>query len=246
MGSFRYMRPDELMTRTASVSGTIDSGYQASWLCDLRPGFPIRGTGSGALAMTISGGTSTLCDLLVASHLRIDTAVNITIGGGLTATLDTRGVGADGIPNHRWELITPATATGCTFTVSGNSQAVICGEFFAGKSRTLARRLRSGTTRTPIRYSIPANAEFSSVLGYNKGLFGMTLAGDQYYISESEILDIENWYRACADGTLPTVVIPDDAKDICHVFKFLGYEVTEQDAMLNVAFTFEPFPLTTW
>jgi hypothetical protein len=246
MGAFRYMRPDELMTRTATVSGVLDSGYQASWLCDLRPGFPIRGTASGALAMTISSGTSTLCDLLVASHLRIDAAIDITIASGLTATLDSRGVGADGIPANRWEQITPATSTGCTFSVTGNSQAVICGEFFAGKSRTLTRRLRSGATRTTTRFSIPANAEFSSVLGYNKGLFSLTLSGDQYFISESEITDIENWYRACADGTLPTPIIPDDSKDICHIVKFLGYEVTEGDATLNVAFTFEPFPVTTW
>lgn len=246
MGAFRYMRPDELMTRDATVTGTIDSAYQTSWLCDLRPGFPVRGTAGGALSLTISGGTSTLCDLLVASQLRIDAAIDITIGAGLTATLDSRGVGADGIPNNRWEVIAPATATGCTFSVTGNSGAVIVGEFFAGKSRTLARRLRSGATRTPSRFSIPANAEFASVTGYNKGLFGVTLSGDQYFISESEITDIENWYRACADGTLPTPIIPDDEKDICHVVKFLGYQVTETDANLNVAFTFEPFPLTTW
>jgi hypothetical protein len=245
MGAFRYMRPDELMTRDATVTGTIDSAYQPSWLCDLRPGFPVRGTAGGALSLTISG-TSKSCDLLVASQLRIDTAVDITIGGALTATLDSRGVGADGIPNNRWELITPVTAAGCTFSVTGNSQAVICGEFFAGHSRTLTRRLRAGATRTPSRFSIPANAEFASVTGYNKGLFGLTLSGDQYFISESEITDIENWYRACADGTLPTPIIPDDAKDLCHIVKFLGYEVTEGDANLNVAFTFEPFPLTTW
>lgn len=246
MGDFRYMRPDELMTRDATVTGTIDSAYQTSWLCDLRPGFPVRGTSGGSLSLTISGGTSTACDLLVASHLRIDTAVDITIGGGLTATLDSRGTGADGIPNNRWEKITPTTVTGCTFSVTGNSQAVICGEFFAGKSRTLARRLRVGTTRTPTRFSIPANAEFSSVIGYSKGLFGITLSGDQHFISESEITDIENWYRSCADGTLPTPIIPDDAKDICHIVKFMGYEVTEHDNSLQVQFLFEPFPLTTW
>ena len=245
MGAFRYMRPDELMTKDATVTGTIDTAYQPSWLCDLRPGYPVRGTAGGALSLTISGTTKT-CDLLVASHLRIGATIDITIGGGLTATLDSRGVGADGIPNHRWEVITPASASGCTFSATGDSQAIICGEFFAGASRTLARRLRAGATRTTNRFSIPANAEFASVTGYTKGLFSLTLAGDQFFISESEITDIENWYRACGDGTLPSVVIPDDEKDICHIVKFLGYEVTEADAMLNVAFSFEPFPLTTW
>lgn len=245
MGNFRYMRPDELMTRDATVTGTIDSAYQASWLCDLRPGFPVRGTSGGALSLTITG-TSKSCDLLVASHLRIDTAVNITIGGALTGTLMSRGVGSDGIPNNRWATITPTMAAGCTFSATGNVGAIICGEFFAGTSRTLTRRLRSGATRSSSRFSIPANAEFSSVTGYNKGLFGLTLSGDQYFISESEITDIENWYRACGDGTLPTPIIPDDSKDICHIVKFLGYQVTESDANLNVAFSFEPFPLTTW
>jgi len=54
MGAFRYMRPDELMTKDATVTGTIDTAYQPSWLCDLRPGYPVRGEPSGALSLTIT------------------------------------------------------------------------------------------------------------------------------------------------------------------------------------------------
>ena len=243
--SFRYLRPDEMMTANATVtvnSSTLDTAYTAGWLCDLRVGFPVRGASTG-LDLTVVGTTKTV-DFVAATHLRLDDAVNITLSAGLTATLDGGDTPPNGIPINRYKVIAPASSSGCRFVITGNSVAPIVGEFWAGASRTLPRELRLGAQHSMQRHNLSADAEFASILPYNKGLDGEVLTGNQVY-SASEFLHIQDWYRSCRDGSLPTVIVTCDG--VCRVVFFT--DLTFEEMALEhyrVFFTFTELPRTGW
>ncbi len=249
MGAFRYLRPDKMATNGATVTdngGTVDAAYQATWACDLRPGFPVMGT-AGALAL-IAAWSSQDVDLVVASHLRVDEAVAITLSSGLTASLTGPGAQADGIPLNRYAVLAPAqTSTGCHLDITGNSVVPVLGEFFAGKSDTLSRRMKIGRQIGFQSFAIPAASEFSAVNPYDKGLAGELWQGQQYY-DDDEVEQIRQWYKSTRDGTLPTVVIPDDAKPECHVVLFSAPpQIQEDQGMLNlVSLTFQEIPRQRW
>lgn len=257
--AFRYLRPDKMMTRDAAVTGTVDSAYEAGWLCDLRPGFPVRGPDAGTLSLAIVG-NGTPCDFAAATHLRIDDDVNLVLTGDVSATLSARGgVQADGIPLNRWTTFASSGSPGAshvTLSATGNDDAIIIGELFIGDSDTLPQPLFLGAPRGFQSFAIQPNSEFSSVLGYYKGLFGETLSGS-LVVNDDELEAIVQWFKSCENGTLPSVIVPDDTVDACLVVRFTDLKIDpiapgdadgadSEQALYSVTLTFEEFPRTTW
>ena len=67
LGAFYYCRPDEWFTLNATVTGGAEDSYLEAWLCDGRPGFPIRAT-SGSPSWAISNTAKEVGILAVCTH----------------------------------------------------------------------------------------------------------------------------------------------------------------------------------
>jgi hypothetical protein len=187
------------------------------------------------------------CDFVAATHIRVDENVDIEVTGDITQTLESRGAQADDIPLHRWLAFTNVVAVdSLSVSVTGNTATPVIGEFFAGKSSTLPRKLRLGVQRTFQQFAIPSGAEFGSVLPYDKGLYGEVLQGTQTY-EESDVEDILQWLKASRNGTRCSVIVPDDERDDCYVVLLRDVQVTQlSGTLMDVAFTFEEIPRQRW
>lgn len=261
--AFRILRPDRTMTRDAAVTGTVDAEHRASWLCDMRTGFPVRSEASGSspdlqsLSLTVAG-TSRVCDFVATTHLKIDDDSDIVLSAGISATLSVRGAGqADGIPLNRWTTIDPVTAAGCTVSVVDHPGPVVIGELFVGLSDTLARPLFLGAEHSFQRFAIDPQSEFSSLNPYAKGLAGELLSG-LIVVTDDELEDLKQAIKSSDDGALPLVIVPDDTVDLCMVVQVLdmtwrdrapgdadSLEPTQQ-ALYDVTLSFREYPRSRW
>lgn len=201
----RFMSPHLMMTLGASVSGTVDgASYDANWLCDGDPSFPIR-TPTGSASFTISGtSTAGINGVVVANH-NLDENVAITVAGGVSASLLAPEVPANDIRVNAWDEITPTTASGCTLSISGNSQPVIIGEFFVGVFQTM-RTLPPGTESQMRMFQVPHAGEYFG-MSYDRGAESRSIGGTVYVEHSTKVL-VDEWYRACRNNSRPSVIVP--------------------------------------
>lgn len=192
----------------AAVSGTVDADYQAAWLTDGRPGFPVRRTGD--LSLTVTPAASKLVDVVAVCHHNIRQAASIALGGSLSSTIPTVAHPPDGIP-HNWyrRLAEPVSVATLELDVTGNTDPIVIGELVAGLSWAPEAGIRSGRQvdgGEPFAWE----GEFSVTPPYDPGVAAprrlsgeLALTGDEW----SEFLAI---HAAQRNGTRPVLLIPDD------------------------------------
>ncbi len=201
----KFMSPHLMMTLGASVSGTVDGdSYDANWLCDGDPSFPIKTT-SGSASFTITGtSTSGINGVVVANH-NLDEGASITFGGGVSASLLAPAVPANDIRVNAWDTITSTSASGCTFAVSGNSNPVIVGEVLVGVFQEM--RTLPPNPDAPMRpFQVPFSGEYGG-MAYDRGAEARSLSGTVYVRHSTKIL-VDEWYRACRNNSRPSVIVP--------------------------------------
>ena len=218
--SFLYVRPDESVM-FAPCSGTVDTDFNVNWLTDGRVGRPAKRTGNPSWTITPGAAVASL-GLFAAVNHTVDAARAITIGGTTSATITPGALPADGIPLNPFITATPASVSSITIAVSSNSVAVVMGEFYAGRYRTLERSIRLGAHRTPSPV-LEWQGEFGSVPPYEPPLAMRVLTGETI-VSATGLAEIEDWHASTRRGTRPTLIVPIDTVNDAWLVTFT-YEV---------------------
>jgi len=245
--TFYYMRDDELFTPDAGVAGSVAADYTAGWLCDRRPGRPVRGPIGGSLSLTVTNPAKT-CDAAVIANSNLSVAA--VLGGDITLSL-TPVTPENGIPLNKWGTFSPVSVDTVTLTVTTNPVDAIIGELYVGKIRSLARNLqRSQNVWQFETYAIRPGAEFGSVQPYDKGLEGRRLNGANLY-SPTEFDDMLAWFRSCRDGSRPTIIMPDGDVDDAWIVNFTAFEwrrapMSSGEIWYEVGMAFEELPRSRW
>ena len=202
----RFMSPHLMMTLGASVSGTVDSDYDANWLCDGDPSFPIRTTTSASY--TITGSSTADIDGIVVANHNLDAGTNVVFSSGLTATVVADDVPPNDIRLNAFATITPATASGCTLTITGHSGPIVIGEVLIGQFQEM-RTLPPSSNLSMVPFEVPNAGEFGGLSqdrGAESRVFGGTV-----YVDEATKGLLDDWYRACRNNSLPSVIVPIEA-----------------------------------
>jgi hypothetical protein len=245
----RYVRGDESLL-FEPVSGTVDATYDEDWLTDGRPNFPVRTTGNLSLTVT-PGATLTGVDVIAIHHHAVKQAATITLSGSVSSTIPTAAWPPDDIPKNWFrKLTTPVSVSSLGLAVTGNTDPVIIGGLFAGKSRTLEEFLMLGRTvdpGQPFRWE----GEYGTVPPYDSGNGPQRRMTGQAYLTDAGLDDVEAWYLSTRSGTIPTLIIPeDDVNDAWLVtFHYTAQDFANAErpnARYSVNFEFAEIPRVRW
>lgn len=242
---FYYVRSDQMPTIGGSVSGGADTGYLDEWLVDGRPGRPARAaTGSQTWTITIS--SSTVGIAAICNH-NIDAARTITLGGGISASTSGPTLPANGIPLNPWVTFGPTgSVTSITVAVSSNTNPLIIGEFVCGTRSTLERSLRPGASITTEYDVVRHDAEFNSLMPYDKGIVRRTLRGGNIY-TDSGLAAILDWYDSTRGGTKPTLIVPYSTVQDAWLVEMKPPQYQHLSNNRNeVSFEFVEYPRSRW
>ena len=246
--SFLYVRPDESLL-FGTATGTVDANFDANWLVDGRAGRPAKRTGNPSWAITAPSAIS-LFDLLAVVNHTVDAARAINITGDVSGTVTPGTLPGDAIPLNPFTTFTPTTVNTVTVGVTSNSVAVVIGEVYGGRSRSLERSIRlSGSAFAPMD-PLEWEGEFGSIPPYESGLAARTLNGDTV-VSATGLADIEAWWQSTRRGTRPTLIVPISSVNDAWLVTFkYSYEVIKNPStgghLYRVQFEFKELPRTRW
>lgn len=244
MADFHYVRPDEMFTLDGTVTGGADTNYQDEWLVDGRPGRPVRGT-SGTVSWTITNPSKT-CSLAAVCNHNVDASRSITLSGGLSMTLTGPALQANSIPLNPWGTVSESSISTQTIAISSNSVPVVIGEFVVGKKRSLERTLRVKPTFSQ-RYLVTSHeAEFDSLMPYDKAIVARELTGE-VIVTDAGLADIQAWVDSTRGGSKLTLIVPD--ADVQDAWLVTITEFSYQPDANNVNFVslgFREFPRSRW
>lgn len=244
VGDFLYVRPDQSFTLNAAVSGGADTSYTDEWLCDGRPGRPVRAT-SGSITWTVTNTATTVSLVAVVNH-NIDAARTITIGGDISTTMSGPAAQPNGLNLNPWASVTPTSCTSVTVAVSSNSAAVIIGEFVAGTKSTLERNIGAAPDITPFHRVVSHDAEFDSLLSYNKSIGGRVLSGD-IVLTNSGLSAVKAWWESTRGNSRLSLIVPDSNVQDAWMVKFTEFRYRPNSVNTNlVSLGFEEIPRTAW
>lgn len=196
--AFYYVRPDESYIGS-TVTGTVEATYDADWLTDGRPGFPVRH--ATALNVTATPPTTREVGLIAVCNHNIAGTVDVEGNTIPAATL-----GGDGIYyNSFLALVTPSSPTNLTLQVT--QTPAIVGELYAGKRRELERQL---LTEPTFDYGDPVDwdGEYPSIAPYDDGLSLPRRLIGEAYASDLSLPDLIAWHESTRKGTRPTLIVP--------------------------------------
>lgn len=256
MSNMLYVRPDEWWTRGTTVTGTIDSDYQLSWLVDGRVGYPVRSTDDG-LSLNIAGSSGSVGIVVVGNH---NLVVPVTISGDVSATVTPASTRPpNGIQLNPYALIDPVETgvTSVDVDVTSNDETVIIGEVVLAQVRELIPVKIDDNQFSQFDFSREQAGEFKSVPPYDFGLEGRRLTGSQYYTTAQRD-DIIAWFQSQRSGTWPSIIIPDPDVNDAWFVKFVGLTYKQilpvsssgspavSEALWLVNFDFVEYPRSRW
>lgn len=244
-GDFYFMRPDEIPTIAAAVSGGADTGYLDDWLTDGRPGRPARAA-TGTQTWTVTIASSTVGFAAVCNH-NVEAARTITLGGGIAATMTGPVLPPNGITLNPWVSFGPTAAvTSITVAVSSNPSALIIGEFVVGTRRTLERNLRPAPDFSQVYHVVRHEAEFNSLMPYDKGIVGRKLRGS-VTLSDTGLQAVLDWYDSTRGGTKPSLIVPNSNVQDAWLVEMTApsYQPTRQNQN-EVTLEFTEYPRSRW
>lgn len=207
MSNLIFLRNDKRLL-LGSVSGSVDTDFNANWLIDERNGFPVKKTG-GAIDLTATPPASVSCDFFTIFSHTIDPAVNVTLtrnGGTAVGVLTPGAWGEDGVPYNPYLLLSaPVSVTSLRLVVTGNSTPVVIGELYAGLSTDLGADFLFGISANPGQ---PVTWE-SELAPVDDGLSEERTEQGQLILTDAQFSVFSAWYRSTRKGIIPTVVLPD-------------------------------------
>ena len=244
--AFLYSCPDESVIG-ATVTGTVDDDFQPEWLTDGLPGFPVKTTGNLSLALALASPVSV--GIVAAVNHTVSPGNTVDLTGDLTATITAHAARRHNIPRNPFTLIAPAVnVDSLTVAVTGNTGAVIIGEFWAGTLRTLEWPLFIEPDYNP---GEPFQWE-ASLAPYDDGQEVRRLAGDTI-LTDTGLADLAGWWESTRKGTLPSLIVPDSLVNDAWLvtFRFSQRSVWMHDtdplqSLHKVRLEFVELPRTRW
>jgi hypothetical protein len=225
------------------TAGTVDTTYQREWLTDGSPGFPVRKTG-GSLSLTITPAAAVSCDVFAVCHHKVKQAATISLSGSVTNTIPTAAWPADDIPRNWYRrLTTPVSVASLGVAVTGNTDPVIIGEFYAGLSFTFEIDFGHGRTFDPQR-PFEWEGEFASLAPYDPGLALPRRLRGELALEPSEYADLEAAYLSQRNGSRPVLIIPNDTVNDAWLAQFSFQE--SFSAYSTVTMEIVEIPRTRW
>lgn len=206
MADFLYVPAHKQVSLFAGVSATVDSTYDAAWLCDGRGGRPIRGTGT-SFSATITPAAAGTVSLAAVCHSNL--SVSTTFGGDLSATVAAGALSKKSIRFNGFTTFAPvASVDSVTIAVTGNAETVIIGEIVFGEYVALTLPTLQGEGYAEKSFATPLEIDLASIRPYSKGLKGRVWSATWPALTTSErdgLIDAED---AQWDLTRPTLVVP--------------------------------------
>ena len=205
----RIVFPHRSIVGAVSTASGLDATYSQAWLTDGRPGYPVRKT-SGDLSASIALAASTAIDVLAITHHSVREAATITIGGDISTTIPTAALPADGIPLNFVRLLeTPIDAEDLTLAVTGNTDPIIIGEFYAGLSTEILLGFRHGRGSSP-GAPAPWEGEYGVLPPYDAGVSTPRSLHGDFLFDPTEYADFLNSELGQCGGSKAVLVLPDD------------------------------------
>ncbi len=190
----------------APVVGSVDADYQAAWLTDGRPTFPVQKTG-GTISLTVTPAAAQDVDVIAVCHHSLRQAATISLGGSLASSIVTAAALPDGIPlNWFRKLSAPASVSSLVLDVTGNVDPVVIGLLYAGLSTELSLDFRQGREFDPGR---PFAWE-GAMLPYDDGFAEPRRLRGELFPTSAEYAALVACTQAMRKGTRPALIIPDD------------------------------------
>lgn len=206
-----------------TVTGTVDTDYTANWLVDGRSAFPVRSASLG-LSLAVSAAAGSVGLAAVVNHNLIVPAV---LTGGVSATITPPATRPPhDIQESHYVLVSPVATgvTGVTFTVAGNDIAPMVGGLVMGAVTTLDPVKVPGAEFGIEDFRLPRAGEFRSIPLYDRGVEGVVHRGQQYY-STADLALIKAWFRSQRSGSRPSLVVLNEAENVCLYADFTSYRV---------------------
>ncbi len=241
-----YLSPESMWSLDGAVSGTVDTDYQAAWLCDARVGRPAKAT-SGTVTWTITNSSGYVDAIVVANH-NIDAGSTITIGGTVSASIISPTARPNSIPFNPWSTCTPsASCSTMSVAVSGNSASVVIGEVLAGR---LLEFPGSGLLNADVSTGHqdlrrPSQSSFGSVPPYDPRQAARSFSG-AVICTTAELDELWALYEAQQNGTRPSVLILDSSLQDAMVGQFDPPEASRDQTIWKVSLAFTEYPRSRW
>lgn len=192
----------------APVTGTVDATYTNTWLTNGQANFPIRRTGD--VALTVSPAATQACDVFAVCHHNIPAAATIALTDDVTNTIPTAAYPADGIPHNWFQLLDEAVnIDDVILGITGHSDPVYIGEFYAGLSWQPECGLRAGRQLDPGQV-LALLGEFGMSVPYDSGVAMPRAMRGELALTDAEFTELLNIRAAQRNGLRPCLFIPDD------------------------------------
>lgn len=226
----------------ASVSGSVDATYKASWLTDGLPATPVRKTG-GSISLGATASARNI-DVLAVTHHRIKQAASISITGSVTTTIPTSAWNEDDIPYNWFRILgAPVSTTNLSIAVTGNTDPVIIGEMYAGLSFTLPDFLnrRAFEPGEPFEWE----GELAGLAPYDPGLSEPRRESGLLILTNAQFAQLKSCVTGARRGTLPVLYIPDDNVNDAWLAQ-LRYTEQHEEGFHFVTLDIVEIPRTRW
>lgn len=244
--SFLFCRPDQSFM-FGTVSGTVDSDYNANWLLDGLAGRPVR-RASGGLALTATAPASRSVGIVAIVNHNI--AGSVAISGGVTATIPAATKTEDDIYLNSFVRITPVSASSLVMTAAGTP--AIVGELYAGQVHELERQL-AVEPEFDLAEPFDWEGEFSSLAPYDPGLSDPRRLSGETIVSGTGLDEIHAWYRSTRRGTRPSLIVPvnvvNDAWLVTFRYRWRPHMMIDSNparSLHKVSFEFLELPRVRW
>lgn len=245
---FYYSRFDESFGG-GTVTGTVESTYNANHLLDPSPLRPVRGT--TGLTLTATAPAARMVGIIAMLNANLTGTSSV---GAFTVPAAT--LGADGIYLNSFVTMTPGSLSSLVMTVSQTPSIV--GGLWAGVRRQLERQLLVEPTfdmGEPKEWE----GEAPSFPPYDPGISDRRRLTGTTIVSDSGLEAIHAWYRSTRKGTLPSLIVPiGDINDAWLVtfrytwnpYSYLSADIRAASPMARslhrVAFEFTEIPRVRW
>lgn len=247
MPNLLYLAPADMYTLYGTVAGDLlNSTYQRAWLVDGLPGRPLHG-GTVSPSWTVTN-TAKPVNFITVLNSNIDATKTINITGDVTTSL-TMPAYAGRLPMNPFTYYTPDTAgvDSLTVSVSGNTVAVVMGDFVAGKARELERPIGKRGRREFMTFNVqPDLAQMGNIGVTRKDMGARTLTGSTV-LTAAGMTAVQAWFDSTNDGELMSIIVPDPTVNDAWAVKFqsFGFEKGGPDEYF-VELKFVEFPRFRW
>lgn len=243
-----YCRPDESFLY-GTVAGTVDATYEADWLLDGRPGYPVRKT-SGGLSLTCTSLAPRTLSVIAAINHNISGTIGIT--GDTTQTIPAATLGEDGIYFNSFKRFTPvATADDIVMAAAGTP--AIVGLLYAGTARDLERDLSADDSGFDEAEPFAWEGEHGLVPPHDPGVSDPRRLTGSVVMSGTGLAEIRAWYLSTRKGARPSLFVPfesvNDAWLVRFKYRVKPLKVNETTAALStylVTFDILEIPRLRW